>query len=252
MKTIFKAAALLVLIFINYSLAEDAIGYDNCDMNTNGEALVIAQYIKTGDIVFDVGANIGDWSRQVLSKANIILFAFEPVPATYELLKENIKGHNVHTLNLGLSNEVAVRDFFYYSQNLNYSQLSGLYYRPILHTLFNIIPEKIAIQTTTLDKFCSEHLISHIDFLKIDTEGAELEIFNGAQHMLEQNLIKVIQFEYGGCNKDSNTTLHQLYTLLGSYGYNVYRIVPNGLMLLSEWYSEYENFRYSNYMAILK
>lgn len=65
----------------------DNIGYHNCDIKTNGETDLISHFIKTGDIVFDVGAATGEWSLLVLSKhPHVSLYAFEPIPESFKLL----------------------------------------------------------------------------------------------------------------------------------------------------------------------
>jgi hypothetical protein len=69
--------------------------------------------------------------------------------------------------------------------------------------------------------------------------------------MLNKGNIKTIQFEYGGCNIDSKTTLKQIYNLLTQCNYSFYCIVPQGLIKISKWNEKLENFQYSNYLTQL-
>ncbi|MCK4826444.1 hypothetical protein KA005_62455, partial [bacterium] len=67
----------------------DEVGFDNSDSQTNGENALLPFLIKQGDIVFDVGANKGEWSMQVLSAVGSVqIHSFEPVPDTFALLKQ--------------------------------------------------------------------------------------------------------------------------------------------------------------------
>ena len=73
------------------SSAFDGQGYDEDDMRKNGEHKLVSELIEDGDVVFDVGANKGIWSGQVLSRhGQVRLFAFEPVPETFEILRKSI------------------------------------------------------------------------------------------------------------------------------------------------------------------
>ena len=53
---------------------------------------------------------------------------------------------------------------------------------------------------STLDLFCEREAIPNIDFLKIDTEGNELDVLEGAKKLLSGGKIKIIQFEFGECD----------------------------------------------------
>jgi hypothetical protein len=64
-------------------------------------------------------------------------------------------------------------------------------------------------------------------------------------------LIKVIQFEYGGANLDSKTSLLDLYKLLESAGYMVCKVMRHHLEL-RPYNPTMENFQYSNYIALSK
>lgn len=225
------------------------MGYGNCDGKANGELNLIKNVLRSGDMVFDVGADVGDWSKYVLSvNQNVCLHAFEPIPRAFKLLEKGLGSYNVRLHNIALSQHVGHADFFVYLGHSGLTDCSALYYRPVIG---HCLKEKIVVETQNLDHFCNVNHIDHIDLLKLDTEGAEWFIFLGAQEMLDKHAITLIQFEYGGCNIDSKTTLQQMYELLTSKGYSVYRIVPDGLVEISTWDPALENFQYSNYLASL-
>lgn len=225
------------------------IGYGNCDGNTNGEKNLIQNVLRTGDIVFDVGADIGDWSKYILAtNKDVCLHVFEPIPASFKVLEKKLNFHNVQLHNIALSQEAGTADFFVYLSPSKLTDWSSLYFRPVIG---DYLTKKIIVETQSLDRFCSVNDIRHIDLLKLDTEGAEWFIFLGAQELLNRQAITLIQFEYGGCNIDSRTTLHQMYELLTSKGYSIYRIIPDGLVEIRTWDPALENFQYSNYLASL-
>lgn len=232
----------------------DMVGYGNCDMQTNGEVLCMQQRIRCRGMVFDVGANKGQWSKYALGlKPRITLYSFEPIAPIFEKLKRTLKKYrNAFTFNLAFSKQAGTKTLFFYDKNQDVTELSGLYYRPILDELIGEKPKQVSIQTDTLDFFCQHHDIHMIDFLKIDTEGSELDILLGAYGLLCQKQIKTIQFEYGGAYLDSQSTLKQVYDLLSELHYTVYRIIPEGLIEITEWRDELEIFQYSNYLATAK
>jgi len=108
---------------------------------------------------------------------------------------------------------------------------------------------KISVPTRSLDSFTKEHNINHIDFAKIDTEGAEANILYGGKNMVSNQNISCIQFEYGGCYPDANKTLYEVYQYLTAFGYKIYRIIDDGLIYINEWNNKIENSLYSNYLA---
>ncbi|MCX5921929.1 MAG: FkbM family methyltransferase [Candidatus Dependentiae bacterium] len=229
----------------------DTVGYDNCTMESNGELPIIESMIKNGDIVFDVGANKGEWSQHVLaSKSNIRLYAFEPIPTIFNQLQKNIAHDFVATHNFAISNKNGEEIFFYYNKNSLSSELSSFYERPVVNRIFNARPIPIRVKTKTLDSFCQEQSIEQIDFLKIDTEGSELNVLKGSSLMLKKGAIKTIQFEYGGAYLEAKATLKEMFDQLIACHYIIFRIIPNGLIATAEWSIALENYRYSNYLAV--
>lgn len=222
----------------------DKLGYNNSDFYKNGESLIIKHFIKAGDTIFDAGAHVGEWSNLILkhTKNHCNLYAFEPVPGFFKKLTKLVKSR-ASCFNLGLGRAESSAVMNYYAQA---EVCSSLYERKVLANLQN---KKINISITYLDKFCEDHRINHIDFLKIDTEGAEWDILQGADNLLTGKHIDIIQFEYGGTYLDAKITLLQVYTYLTSKNYTVFRITPNGLIHISAWRNELENFQYANYLA---
>jgi FkbM family methyltransferase len=226
----------------------DGIGYNLCDMKVNGELSVIKTFIAPGAVVFDVGANKGDWSNDVFRHhPNVSIYAFEPIPALYSSLTRQFAQYRFAAYELAISKEDGLKSFdFYEGEN---SRASGLYERPIIAYLS---PSKLTVKTMKLDSFCKEMQINRIDFLKIDTEGSEFDVLCGARELIKNRAIKVIQFEYGGTYKDAGITLKEVYRFLRQHGYEVYRIAPKFLIHIQKWRDALETMHYSNYLAIAK
>lgn len=231
----------------------DQTGFDVIDSTKNGEYKVLNALIRPGDLVFDVGANKGNWSKQIHSiKPGLRIYAFEPVPPTFSVLQQTLRGTDVAAFNIALSDKDEQKTFYHYTNNSQIEELSSFYRRPEVEKGLNIAVRPIQVQSRTLDSFCSEHAIERIDFLKIDAEGGELDVLAGAAALLARKRINVIQFEYGGTFQDARVTLRQAYDLLSRSGYQIYRIIPDGLVSIREWRESLENYRYSNYLAVVR
>ncbi len=198
-------------------------------------------------ILFDVGANVGEYSillKEVFGeKANIS--SFEPSLKTFQKLEANIKDRlKIELYNFAFGNENTRITLYSNSEG---SGLASVYKRNLEH--FNIdmnINEQIEIKT--LDCFCQDKNINHIHFLKMDVEGHEIKVLNGASKLLGERKIDFIQFEFGGCNIDSRTYFQDFYYLLKDK-YKIYRIVKDGLYEIKNYKESYEAFITTNYLA---
>ncbi|MEK7202857.1 MAG: FkbM family methyltransferase, partial [Patescibacteria group bacterium] len=146
--------------------------------------------IKSGDIVFDIGANNGFFSIYAAKKAmDGKVYAFEPVPYLVEKIKKTIKLNNLKNIkveNIAIGDDVSKR-IFYISKNHN--GCHSLYKR-------NGDLEKIEISVIILEKYCEDNDIKKINFLKLDCEGAEYEIIKKESIDFIKNRIKLISMEY--------------------------------------------------------
>jgi FkbM family methyltransferase len=225
--------------------AYDVVGYNNEFPQNNGEYRCMSYFFNSGDIVFDVGANAGEWTAEVLRhNNNVTVYAFEPMPMLVAHMRQRYEKSAVHVFQLAVGETLGTRDFYFFP---TVTHLSSLYERPIVA---NLPHEKCTVQAVSLDEFCLQHDVTHINFLKIDTEGGELGVLLGAKKLLQNHSVDAVQFEYGGTYRDAKITLQQVYTVLTAFGYKIYRIAPQFLIHIPVWRDALENYQYCNYLAL--
>lgn len=223
------------------------------DKFVSGEQFVIDSVLRTHlksakPTFFDVGGNVGDYSvdlRQAFPTA--VIFAFEPNINTYRVMVEKLAPLEIVCLNLGLSSRSDSTVMYTYEDDLITGHASV--YRDALSVLHrsNRIRE-VEFKSMTLDEFAEQHHVDFIDFLKIDTEGHEMDILRGATRMLAGNKIRVIQFEFNEMNIVSRVFLKDFYDLLE--GFSFYRLDSNRLIGLGAYQSINEIFKFQNLLAV--
>jgi len=199
-------------------------------------------------VVFDVGANAGQYTEMILSSLGkrTKVYCFEPNEATFSVLKSNHGAkESVLCYNIGLSDKE--ESLVLYS-NGEISDMASLYHRHLDHA--NIIMKPISqIPLTTLDLFCKREKVERIDFLKMDVEGHELSVLKGAAQMISSGRIAFMQFEFGDCNVDSRTFFRDFFEFLAPH-YKIFRILHRGLWPIDSYDEAYEIFKVTNYFAI--
>lgn len=215
------------------------------DMARNGELALLRRLSPLRPrVVFDVGANHGDWlvaARECFSDAE--LHAFEIAPATFEKLAQRATGPGIQLNDLGLSDRAGPIELRYYPGN---DGVSTILEKPGIH---DDAYQLVEARTTTGEQYCAERGIDRIDLLKIDTEGAEPRVLRGFGAMLDEGRIGVIQFEYGLANVYGGMLLRDLYRLLEERGYAVGKLYPDGVRFRA-YHPRDEDFRGPNYVAV--
>ena len=103
----------------------------------------------------------------------------------------------------------------------------------------------------TLDEYCRNNAVTSIDLLKIDVEGHELDVLEGARAMFSNTSVKFVQFEFGGCNIDTRTFIQDFFYFFKPFGFEIYRITPSGYCQHLPVYKEtYEQFITTNFLAV--
>jgi FkbM family methyltransferase len=177
--------------------------------------------VREGDIVFDVGANIGLfalWLRQSVGR-NLTVYSFEPIPPVFEALKHNalrFDPEHWKVFPCGLGRRSGTATFGYFTQvtamssaypdtspaaiaslrNLvlrNADQwprryrwlrhLPGFLLRPLLDHVIRraLVSENVECPMRTVSEVIREQRVPHIDLLKVDVERAELDVLEGVE-----------------------------------------------------------------------
>lgn len=211
--------------------------------------------LHEGDTVFDVGANIGLFTLWLnwLYKNNVNIYAFEPIPTIFEVLKRNAQRFNrekIQVFPCGLSRESKTMTFAY---RPNATTLSTAYpdilkkeqdefKNLILENLKDAPPgirwlrwippflrsllidkrieralqiEQVTCQVKTLSEIIREHNIQQIDLLKVDVEKSELDVLLGIEEQ-DWSKIKQVFVEID----DWDVLGEKITSLLKKYGFN--------------------------------
>lgn len=169
----------------------------NLDLFQSIQGLAKENSIST---IFDVGGNAGDFSwqfSQLYSDAQI--YCFEPSPRSYESLVTRFsRNSKISIHNIAVSDGNGTADFHCYKVNPTDSLLMpAIQWRQWVDGKSDALElqSNITVTTTTLDTFCSNHAISTIDILKIDTQGAECKILDGAKNLLSRHAVNFLILE---------------------------------------------------------
>ena len=229
----------------------------NCDFTSNGEENFLKSFISTHKekepVIFDVGANVGLYTEKILEHGKQVgcypqIHAFEPTNSCSEKLQQKFAhNQNVKLNKFGVSDRLGKATIYYDTET---SGLASLYQRDL--EFYNIeLSKQETIELLRLEDYINENSIRHINLLKIDIEGHELLAFRGLGEFLNAKFIDAIQFEYGGTNLDSHTSLMEIAGLLTNAGFDLYKIMPNYIEK-RKYEPHMENFQYANYVALSK
>ena len=249
------------IIRLSKAMLNRALGDNNSNMVNNGEVFLLSQVLRLPReaghkfVAFDVGANVGQWTTSLLEIAKNagggVTHCFEPSHAAFSKLEAAVARYRsegkVFCTNVGLSDSEGLRELYI---NEDGAGINSLYERR-LEGLGITYEKSEAVRLTTLDSYCYENGISHVDFLKIDVEGHELAVMRGATEMLKKQTIDCIQFEYGGCWIDSRILFLDMYDFLTSFGYIIGKIMPKGIEFYDIYDQRLETFQMANFLACL-
>jgi FkbM family methyltransferase len=213
------------------------------DTPGNSEAWLIRRIAPWASVFVDVGANRGDWTSLFLKynprPTRGVLF--EPAAWAYDQLLQRFGHHSSLTI-VNAACAEAAGDGLFYEEPVGWGSSSLVHESAPAGQLTKV-------RMVTLDEELPRLGLSSIDFLKIDAEGADLLVLRGAQRLLREQRISIIQFEYNGCWPYTSSTLAAAYQLLESSGYRVFLLKRCKLIELNyRRYGEY--FAHSNFVAV--
>ncbi len=197
---------------------------------------------KSARVMIDVGANVGYHSLLgALSSREIQLFSFEPHPALFARLVENIALNGlesrVHACCCAVSHEEGETQL--------YAPKSKILSETSIVKEFRSDAEVMNCRAQSLDRFVEENKISGTDLVKIDVEGAEGLVLKGMRSLMKKEKPDII------CEVLPGRFAPETQSLLEEYGYRFYWITGSGLVSKQTIEGD-RNYRYQNFFFTTK
>ena len=145
-------------------------------------SLKLLQMLDNESVVFDIGANLGWYTINILKDMNKRkVYSFEPIGDTFVKLKENLEINNLSSesiFNIGFYDENKSMEFFYDTTATCASSLADL--------RESDTTRKIECKFEKMDDFINNNSVKRLDFIKCDVEGAELFVYKGAIESIKE------------------------------------------------------------------
>jgi FkbM family methyltransferase len=217
--------------------------------STNGEYWLLDLAVtnaKAGALtMFDVGANMGDWTAQAREcllrhGRKGMTYAFEPTPSTFKVLNQRFWGDtSIRAIPLAVSEEPGEQTFYVVAEMAGTNSLVD-----------GEGGAKTAVQVTTVDAILAEHRIEHVTLLKSDTEGNDLAVLRGGAQSLAEGRVDIWQFEYNHRWVYSRSFLRDVFELIRETPYALGKLYCNGIELFDAWHPELERYFETNFVLI--
>jgi FkbM family methyltransferase len=220
------------------------VGYE---LDQSGEAYFIGRALRSmpGAVCADVGANVGEFTQLLRRSGSSTVYAFEPVTSTFNELVRHVGADSaVHALNLAVGEHSgAVRLFVPDSAGRSTlaSRDVGITAVPVTSAL------EVSASMVSLDDFCAERQL-RFDVVKIDVEGYELEVLQGARRLLADAPPALIQFEFNVHHLHRRQHMGDFKAALA--GYRLFRIAARSLRPLDTSHYLSNVFVFQNIAAV--
>jgi FkbM family methyltransferase len=198
-------------------------------------------------LIFDVGAHQGEYveaALDALAGRNAQIYSFEPLPSNFVELQALCSPRaNIHTRNAALGAQSGTMELFIAREGITTASLHA--------SKAGESGQSVAVEITTVDEVCADAGLTYISFLKIDTEGHEIDVLQGASKLIEAGGVRAIQFEFGDTFLLTDHHFQDVFLMLAPQ-YTIYRILRAGLSEIREYHHDLEIYKLANFLCIHK
>lgn len=196
------------------------------------------------DIIFDVGANVGQSAKEYVSQhPSAKIYCFEPITDTFKKLQQNTQSNpQVQCFHLALGSASGT------AKMLSHGSATTNHLIDAAEALSNDCGASTeSVNLSTLDDFCKAHDVSHISYLKIDTEGSDLEVLKGAENILTGQCVDILEVEAGMTSHNQfHVPFPHIHKHLERLDYHLFGIYEQ----INEWLCKEPQLRRSNLVFI--
>ena len=158
---------------------------------------------KEGDIVIDIGANVGMVSILLAKKFPFLkIYSFEPLKENYDNFIKNIELNNIPKGVIIAENKAVTKDGRLITMSINSANKGGSSTTDVISINSIMTKENSQVESITLEEIFKKYNINKLKLLKIDCEGSEYEIL----YNTDTNLLKNIENLRGEFHENKNLT----------------------------------------------
>jgi FkbM family methyltransferase len=194
--------------------------------NIEPELLMLPYLLKPNQAFIDVGSNKGLFlfsALKFLKPSNI--FGFEPNPVLFKKIKNVFKGIKIFNLALANKNGEAILTIPF-TQNQPDDSLGTLNNNEVNENAFNF-----KVKVKTLDECVNEYSIKNIGLIKIDVEGHELDVIEGAKETIKKHLpTLIVEIEQRHHQEKIEKILADI---IAQFNYDLYYFLPSTNKIIS-------------------
>jgi len=229
------------------------------DIARNGEARVQREFsewcAKLGlrSVVFDVGANRGQWTQSLIEAARqsnaarlLEIHAFEPAKDAFRMLDASCARDatevKVHRVECALSSTDGEAPLHVAGPAAGTNSLHADATGDPLRT--------VRVFVRTADTYCRERGIDEVHLFKCDAEGHDPEVLLGARGLFDGAKIGVFQLEYNHRWVYARHFLKDVFDFAHGRPYRIGRLTPHGIEIIQQWHPELERFFETNYVLV--
>ncbi len=171
----------------------------------------IARAMPAYDVqtIFDVGANVGQSAIRYAHRFPAAdIYCFEPVGGTFLQLQHNVKGNRrIHCSRLALGAHSG-------SGQMAVSAKSDTSFLMPAASQGSAVSNMEEVEVATLDEVCNARKVGQVSYLKIDTEGGDLDVLKGGERLLRSQQIDFVEVE---ASMHTGNRRHVPFELLKKY-----------------------------------
>lgn len=196
------------------------------------EIFPLFPYLMNKDnlVCLEIGANKGLWLEgfmEIFGPQVQTYHAFEPVLPTYKELNARIEAYFpeyqsfIHTHQSCVGDALNDIEIHYREQN---TTLASILIKET-HIGQKVIPndKSAMVAQTTIDKVMSDYELENVDFMKVDVEGYEWNVFQGMEDAFRKESISSIYFEFGIHQKKIGQNFRQFYDFFKDHNFKIYK-----------------------------
>lgn len=179
----------------------DLVNIVSAEINSNFEYYFDNLHFQPGDVIIDIGANIGMVSVLLAKKYPYLkIYSYEPVKVNYDNLVKNIEKNEIPEGTIIPERKAVTGDGKPVTMMFNPTNTGGSTISDVAKLGYIVKDEDKNIESITLDQIFEKHNLKKVKMLKIDCEGAEYEVLKNCS---VKNL-KKIQYLRGEFHEDAN------------------------------------------------